>query len=155
MDRNKLKINCTKTVCMLIGTKCMLQKQSTLNLQIYDNTIEQVQHFKYLGIFIDSELKWTVHIDYLCKKISKMVSFLGRLSKYINESCLILLYNAVIIPHFDYGDVVWSSATKTQLDILHKIQNRAGRIILEINVLEHGSAHEIHDILNWKTLQIR
>lgn len=155
MNHNKLKINCTKTVCMLIGTKHMLHRHSTLNLRITNNDIAQVEHFKYLGVFIDSKLKWTLHIDELCKKIGKMISFLGRLSSFVNESGLKLLYNSVIIPYFDYGDVLWHSAAKTQLDILQKLQNRAGRIILKVKSSEHKSINEIHDNLNWETLQNR
>ena len=155
MCRNKLKINCTKTVSMLMGTKRMLRKHNTLNLKINNNEISQVECFKYLGVYIDSKLKWDVHIDELCKKVGKMISFLGRVSGYVNESCLKLLYNSVIMPHFDYGDVIWHSASKTHLDTLQKLQNRAGRIILKVKSSEHKSINEIHDILNWDGLRDR
>ena len=155
MNNNRLKINCTKTVCMLIGTKHMLRKHSSLNLRIKNNVIGQVQSFKYLGVFIDSEMKWSLHIEELCKKIGKMISFLGRLSSFVNESGLKLLYNSVIMPHIDYADVIWSSAAKTHLEMLQKLQNRAGRIILKVKPSEHKSIHEIHYVLNWETLQKR
>ena len=155
MSCNKLRVNCSKTVCMLIGTKSMLNKHGTLNLRMNENPISQVDNFKYLGVHIDSELKWNLHIDELCKKVSKMISFLGRVGKFINESSLKLLYNAAIMPHFDYGDVIWHSAAQTNLDILQKLQNRAGRIILKVKFSEHKSISEIHDVLKWEMLKNR
>ena len=50
MCRNKLKINCTKTVSMLLGTKQMLRKHNTLNLRINNDNVSQVECFKYLGV---------------------------------------------------------------------------------------------------------
>ena len=39
--------------------------------------------------------------------------------------------------------------------MLQKLQNRAGRIILKVKSSEHRSTNEIHDILNWDTLENR
>ena len=70
-----------------------------------------------------------------------MISFLGRLRYYVNETGLKLVYNAAIMPHFDYSDVLYT------LDILQKLQDRAGIIILKFKLSEHKPISEIHDIL--------
>ena len=46
----------------------MLGKHNTLNLRIKNDNVSQVECFKYLGVYIDSELKWNSHIDELCIK---------------------------------------------------------------------------------------
>lgn len=155
MSQNKLYINCEKTVCMLMGTKLMLNKHNTLNLKLGGNTINQVKNIKYLGMHIDSELKWDLHVSELVKKIGKMVSFLGRLKYLLSESYLNLIYQSVILPHFDYADIIWQSSPQTYLDQLQKLQNRAGRIILKINPSSHTSIFKIHDLLKWETLKTR
>ena len=109
----------------------------------------------YLGVFIDQELKWNIHFEFMVKKIGKMISFLGRLRNFVNESSLKIIYSSVILPHFDYADVIWQSASKTHMDLLQKLQNRAGRIILRINPYSHISTSYIHEILKWKKLNIR
>ena len=43
---------------------------------------------------------------------------------------LYMLYKALILPHLDYCDAVWGNAGKTQLKILDRLQNAAGKIIL-------------------------
>ena len=73
----------------------------------------------------------------------------------MNETNMKLLYNALILPLFDYADVVIDSANASLKDRLQKLQNRAGRIILKINPYSHVSNKFIHEKLGWDTLQSR
>ena len=70
LKANKLKLNVAKSKCMA------LKYNIDLNLEIDNEKIEQVQIIKYLGIVIDSKLKFNMHIDYLVKKILKKMDFL-------------------------------------------------------------------------------
>ena len=101
---------------------------------------------------VDDELKWNHHIQQLCEKVGRMINYLARIKHFLNTSALKIIYNTVILPHFDYADIVWQSATKTQLEFLQKLQNRAARIILNVNPYEHKSTLELHHILNWEYL---
>ena len=137
MSHNKLLVNYDKTVSMLLGTRHMLSKCDALNLKIRDIRIDKVKNTKYLGINIDNELRWDVQIENMCQKLSKLIGFLGRLRHVTNESSLNTIYKIVILPHFDYGDVVWQSASKKYLFPLQKLQNRAGRIVMKVNPFSH------------------
>ena len=155
MSKNKLLINYNKTVSMLLGTQNMLSKCDALNIQIRKINIKKVETTKYLGLHIDSRLKWDIHVNNMCQKISKMVNFLGRLRYIINELSLNMIYKSIILPHFDYGDVVWQSAPSSYLSPLQKLQNRAGRIIMRINPHSHTSNQHIHETLTWDYLDCR
>ncbi len=66
---------------------------------------------------------------------------------------LLQLYNAIVVPHFDYVDIVYESCTQNNLDRLQKMQNQAAKII-------SGSSHYTHrnDMyadLNWLSLKNR
>ena len=87
-EQNKLKVNYDKTVCMLIGNRHMLQNFDRLDLCLNGYKISQVKTFKYLGLFIDAELKWDVHINNLCEKVGRMISFLRRLRLFVNKENL-------------------------------------------------------------------
>ena len=73
------------------------------------------------------------------RRNASYVQSIGRLRHFINESDLNLIYKSIIIPHFDYGDMVWQSATKSSLSLLQKLQNRAGRLIMKVNPYSHTS----------------
>ena len=91
----------------------------------------------------------------MCQKLSRLIGFLGRLRHVINESSLNTIYKTVILPHFDYGDVVWQSASKSSLFSLQKLQNRAGRIIMKVNPFSHVSNQHVHEKFMWKSLEYR
>ena len=155
MCRNKLSLNTDKTVCMLLGSRNVLANQVPLHLSVNSNEIKQVHEVKYLGVTVDDKLSWNAHTENVCKKVSKLVSFLGRLRYFVNETNMKLIYNSIVMPQLDYADIVWDAGKKKHADRLQKLQNRAGRIILRINPYLHTSNHQIHNILGWDSLASR
>ena len=56
-----------------------------LDITIDDNEImiKQVDKQKLLGVYIDENLLWTAHIDYLCSTILTKIFLLKQLSTYV------------------------------------------------------------------------
>ncbi len=69
------------------------------------------------------------HIDNIVPKISAKIGVLRSLRKIIPTATLKLLYNAIVLPHFDYADVVYDSASETSKSRFQKLQTRAGKSI--------------------------
>ena len=63
----------------------MLSKHDILNLEVNTTKLNQVHFVKYLGVNVDCELKWHIHIEKLNKRIGKIIGFLRRLRYFINE----------------------------------------------------------------------
>ena len=80
-------------------------------------------------MYIDSNLKWDDHINNMIPKISAKIGILRSLPKIIAIDTLKHLYNAMVQPHFDYGDVFYDSASITNKTRLQKLQSRAARLI--------------------------
>ena len=60
-------IHYDKTSCMTLGSRHRTQNEATkLDITIDGNEIKQVDKQKLLGVYIDENLLWTAHIDYLC-----------------------------------------------------------------------------------------
>ena len=51
--------------------------------------VSEVQSTKFLGIIIDSNLKWTEHINLIKTKISKGIGIIAKARKYLKQSTLI------------------------------------------------------------------
>ena len=80
---------------------------------------------------LDPYFSWNDHdhIDYIGRKISAKLGMLRKRRKVIpRESCL-TLYNAMIIPVFDYCTFVWDSCSKADREYLNKLHRRAASII--------------------------
>lgn len=113
------------------------------NLYIDGIAVEQVHVMKYLGVMIDSKLKFKENVNYVSKKIAKKVGLLGRLKRKLDLNTKCLLYKALIAPHLDYCSSMLFLNNDTEIRGLQKLQNRALRIILNENRLSH-----IADMLN-------
>ena len=48
---NRLSLNCEKTDCLLIGSRNMLTKNKSLNVQVRGNPIEHTKYVKDLTIY--------------------------------------------------------------------------------------------------------
>ena len=132
-----------------------VSKNNVLTVSLHNNPLNQVRKFKYLGLLCDENLQWNLHIESMLNRIGKMVGFLGRLRRSLSESVLKLVYKSIILPYFDYGDIIYSATYKKYTDKLQKLQNRAGRIILRIKPESHVSVAEMHNSLSWQHLEDR
>ena len=51
-----------------------------------------------------------------------------RMKDFVPQMKLISVYNAIILPHFDYCSLVWDTCSNYLLQKLQKMQNRAARV---------------------------
>ena len=105
---------------MLIGSRQRLNTFNRLpSFTIDSNSIKQVEFTKSLGVYIDQNLTWNVHIEHISKEIASCIGI----------ETLLYIYNALVQPHFDYCSVVWGNCNKSLSIKLQKLQNRAARIL--------------------------
>ena len=127
---NKMHVHDTKTSCMAVGTRQRRDGSHHLDLKSGDVRIKHVSNQKLLGIYIDENLNWTTHIEYLCKVVSSKFSLLQQLSEYVPIHVRKQFYQSCILPLIDYGSITWGSTSSANLDRLSKLQKRAARVIL-------------------------
>ena len=53
---------------------------------------------------------------------------LAKLKRYLKDDTALLIYKSMILPYFDYADVIFCKANKKDLDKLQKLQNKCLRI---------------------------
>ena len=76
-----------------------------------------------LGVILDSQLKFSEHIQ---TKINKAYSMMGVISR--NFSCMsvesfVTLYKCMVRSHLDYCNSVWAPYRKSDIEELEKVQN--------------------------------
>ena len=114
-DANALALNNNKTVDI------------TFNISRSVHNINSKNGAKFLGIYIDQNLGWETHVNYISGKISKNIFILRVLKQKLCEKSLITIYYSYIHSHLSYGILLWGNhSTANKLFILQK---RAMRII--------------------------
>ncbi len=104
-------------------------------------------------MYIDENLKWDVHIDKIIPKISAKISILRSLRNLVPIDTLILMYNAIVLPHFDYADIILDSASAACKLKLQSLQTRAARLITGSG--PRTSRNPMYKSLSWLSLQHR
>ena len=125
---NKLTLNISKSKFMLTLNKTKTAPKP-FSVKINGEKLEQCDSYKYLGVFIDQNLTWKPHVDYISSKIAKACGCLSKLRHYLHIDTLIGVYYALIHSYLRYGIMSWGKATKTVLDPLIGLTDRAVRIM--------------------------
>ena len=112
---NKMHIHLKKTCHMLLGSRGILLKNDPLEIFLDNELIQNVKKQKLLGVIIDNNLSWSEQIDTVCLNITRRISLLKLLSKYIDRNSMNLYYNSYIIPIFDYGCMIWGRSATTNI----------------------------------------
>ena len=125
-----------------------------LDLILNGETISQETDCKYLGVTLDSQMKFQIHVNDVVNKMKRALGIFTRAAQFVDTGTQITLYNTLILPHLDYCSTVWSgSIGKGDLGRLQKIQNRAMRTILHCHPRTHIS--DMLRTLKWMSVKQR
>ena len=91
----------------------------------------------FLGITLESALKFARHISNVCNKISKTIGILYKIRPYVNIDNMKNLYYTLIYPYLIYCNIIWAGTYATHLSPLILIQKKIIRIITGQNYLAH------------------
>ena len=115
LKANKLTLNVKKTRYMLIGGKFKLS-------QIHTRPLDRETKHRTLGVHIDESLNWRPHINVISKKMSAGLAILKRVTTTMPFDTRMNMYDALVMPYFNYCSTVWGNIGKRLSD---KIQNCA------------------------------
>ena len=100
---NKLQIHPKKPKYMFIGSPYNLKhKISDHHISISNTPIARIDKFSCLGVNMDEQLSWGSHIHHICSKVGAGIGLIRRIKPFLRMSTLKILYNAIILPYFDY-----------------------------------------------------
>ena len=70
--------------------------------------LEQVFHFKYLGVWLSADLTWSKHImSVTCKARRLLECILRTFSPHCSPPAIMALYRTQVLPILDYGCIIW------------------------------------------------
>ena len=123
-SRNKLSLNPKKTKKMAFGTRLQVKKAKNVTLLIANVPLQNVPTYKYLGILLDSTLSYNCHVNNVVSTVTYKANLLAKIRKFMTNNVALKIYKSMILPYFDYGDVIYNTANQTGLDKLQRVQNK-------------------------------
>jgi len=125
---NYMMLNIGKCKYMVISRK-RFPIQPMFSLSISNIPLEKVSTFKYLGVWISDDLKWSKHIEQITKKATKQAGLIyRRFYPYSNSGTLKQLYLSQVRPHLEYAVPVWDPHCKLHITALERVQKFALKI---------------------------
>ena len=94
---------------------------------------------RYLGVYIDSNISWKSHINYIAKKIKRSIDIRSKLRYFLNIKILLSLHYTLVEPFFNNCVIAWGNAYQSTLQPLSNLQKKAIRIITFSSFTEHSS----------------
>ena len=105
---------------------------TSMYLYADDTSIDFVHQYKYLGVILDSHLTFNKHLNNIIKITAHKINLLSKVRQYLTEFASITIYKTMILPYFDYGDILFINCSKKQLNKLDHLQKRAIKICLRL-----------------------
>ena len=132
-DINCLNINILKTKNMIIcsryknvaicGDKNVIHKGS--------QHVSQVDNYVYLGVDVDSHLTFETFLKSILRKVNYKLYLFSKIRFLLTFTAAVMVYKQMVLPFFDYLDILIDSGPKKYIDRLQALQFRGIKIIYQ------------------------
>ena len=147
-SNNYLEANPGKFQMLVLGTK-----NSVVEISIGNVKISSTDSVVLLGITIDKNLSFNIHINSLCSIARSRIWSLNRIRNLLTLDQRKLIFTAYVMSIFNYAPIIWMFCNKATYEEITKVHKRALRILLcdfqnnyecLLRNAECTTVHEIH-----------
>ena len=116
LSTNLLTLNISKCNFVIFGSPQKLNRIQDILVKVEDTCIER---------------SWANHFDAISTKITQRIGPIRRIRNVLPLQASVTLYNTLILPLFDYGDIIWGDKNNgTIMTELQILQNKAAEVLL-------------------------
>ena len=133
---NRLSLNTKKTYYQIYSH---LEEKPNINIEFSGHKINRTKAIRYLGVTMDEKLDWKAHISRTLSTVSRNIGLISRARYILDKKSMLMLYHAIVLPHYSYCAFVWGTTYPTNLDSLVISQKRIVRRIENVHYRAHTS----------------
>ena len=141
---NKLTMNISKTQFIIYYQRNTNVSNIFNNLNFAGNNISRVDSYKYLGLYINTTLNFSSHIDYIKNKIKPYIAILNRCKRILPTPDLKKIYFAFIHSNITYMLPIYSAAPDSKLNEIYMLQKKAVKHVFKLH-WDHPSSTIFRD----------
>ena len=136
MSQNFLKLNDEKTEVLIVATN---EQRESLTSRLGNLAKESNSSVKNLGVILDNELNFNLHINHVTKIAFFHLRNIARIRAYLSLADAKTLIHAFVLffSRLDYCNALFSGMTKKSIDRLQLVQNAAARVLTKTRMREH------------------
>lgn len=118
------------------------------NFSVYiDGKLTMESHsIKYLGVILQSNLSWDLHIQSVKRKVAPAIGILFKLKNKLDVRTKLVIYQSLIHSHFSYMAVAYAhNKNSNSLRSLQRLQNKALKIVYNLPI-RHSTVALFRDV---------
>ena len=130
--KNKMCLNLSKT-CITVFS--LSDQYIPIKVIINNAKISQIESTTFLGLKIDSNLKWKSHISHIRNKIAPYIFALAKSRHLMTDKCCWTYYYSFIYPYISYMLPIWGQASESDKNVISVLQKKCIKIIRRLPLL--------------------
>ena len=91
---------------MTFGSRHKVKKAKKAKIYLGKDALKQVPSYKYLGLILDSTLNYNLHVNQILRTVLHKLMLLSKMKKYLRDEVALSVYKSMILPYFDYADII-------------------------------------------------
>ena len=97
----------------------------------WGSKLKQVDSASYLGITVNSKLKWSEHIPSISSKANRSLRLIKRNLWNCPRKISEMAYTSIVWPKLEYASASWDPHYKKVISTLERVQRKAARFCLQ------------------------
>ena len=115
--------------CHVLSLGKIENTKHTHRYRICEQEMEHVFEEKDLGVTFDSDMSFSEHIANKVNKANSITGLIRRSFTFLDCESFTKLYCAMVRPHLEYGQSIWSPHLMRDIDAIENVQIRATKLV--------------------------
>ena len=81
---------------------------------------------------MDPYLTFNKHLNNIIRITAHKINLLAKVRQYLTDDASLSIYKTMILPYFDYGDILFMNSSTKLLDKLDRLQRRALKLCIRV-----------------------
>ena len=150
-NSNSLGANPDKFQCVIMNRRGTVQA----SVPVHGGALASTDDIKVLGVTLDTRMTFSPFVSEICKRASRQINALKRISKFLNIQGRLAIYKSFIFSNFIYCPVVWIFCGRKNSDKLEKLQERAIRFVFNDYSTSYDSLLKLANLLPLSIFRLR
>ena len=112
LRKNNSSLNYSKATYLLCNKHSYQSIKIKFTEVMNEKVLRRTDFVKYLSVYIDEKLTWSVHISKLSLQLAKHNAMLYQICGYVTPHTLNMLYYSFVYTSLNYGIIVWGTAAQ-------------------------------------------
>ena len=131
----------------------MLSKCNVESIQVGTHTAKVVTNVRDLGLWVDSNLTFNIHVNKCVTKAHKQLYWINQIRPCLNNDTANTTVHAFVTSSLDYCNAALYGISKGNMNKLQQVQNYAARVVSNTRKYDHISP--VLKVLHWLKIEQR